>query len=386
MIEITDLSPDVNVHLDEYQRLLGYPKGYVMEGRAAELAASSRAWYAEHGRPWIYARQAVRLDYGPGKVCIDGIAFHSTRLAETLEQAEATSAILVAVSAGPELEAEADRLWRAEKPDEYFFLESYGSAVVEHLTTVAGARLCAWADPQQLAVLPHYSPGYPEWDISEQAALFSLLKGMPGHIEVLESGALRPKKSLLAVFGVTPHLDHARQLANLVPCESCSFAPCQYRRAPYSRADVTYGVNTKALRRWASERLSLEKRDDGSINALFRYDGTTCTNEGRPLAFDYHVTLGPAISGYPIREQRCEPAPGDTGHTYMCRYIDSRDQLMSAIEHESPLLGRRLNDVLGWQRPQSPAGCFCDAASREHKWGLVLETIHYALSRGVDSK
>jgi hypothetical protein len=25
------------------------------------------------------------------------------------------------------------------------------------------------------------------------------------------------------------------------------------------------------------------------------------------------------------------------------------------------------------------AGCYCDAASRQHKWGLVLETIHYAL-------
>ena len=34
--------------------------------------------------------------------------------------------------------------------------------------TMTGARLCAWADGQRLAVLPHYSPGYPEWDIAEQ--------------------------------------------------------------------------------------------------------------------------------------------------------------------------------------------------------------------------
>ena len=32
-----------------------------------------------------------------------------------------------------------------------------------------------------------------------------------------------------------------------------------------------------------------------------------------------------------------------------------------------------------WRREPSAAGCYCEAASRDHKWGLVLETIHYAL-------
>ena len=26
-----------------------------------------------------------------------------------------------------------------------------------------------------------------------------------------------------------------------------------------------------------------------------------------------------------------------------------------------------------WARPASPAGCYCEPASRQHKWGLVLE-------------
>jgi hypothetical protein len=37
--------------------------------------------------------------------------------------------------------------------------------------------------------------------------------------------------------------------------------------------------------------------------------------------------------------------------------------------------------VLPWRRGSSVAGCFCEADSREHKWGLVLETIHYALAQ-----
>jgi hypothetical protein len=43
------------------------------------------------------------------------------------------------------------------------------------------------------------------------------------------------------------------------------------------------------------------------------------------------------------------------------------------------MLGQPLESVLAWPRPANQAGCYCDAASREHKWGLVLETIHYAL-------
>jgi len=56
---------------------------------------------------------------------------------------------------------------------------------------------------------------------------------------------------------------------------------------------------------------------------------------------------------------------------------------MAAIGVERPLHGQPLDDVIRWTRPSSPAGCYCEAESRQHKWGLVLETIHYALSVGV---
>ena len=169
-----------------------------------------------------------------------------------------------------------------------------------------------------------------------------------------------------------------------MPCHRCSLAHCQFRRKPYTRAAREenahrYTVNTKALARWATERLSLETRSDGAVDARFRYEGTTCSNMGRPLTFQYEVTLGPRREGYPIREQRCGPSPKDTGHIFMCQYLTNAGPLMAAIDREKPLLGEPLDRVLSWQRPANPAGCYCEAAAREHKWGLVLETIHYAL-------
>jgi hypothetical protein len=65
----------------------------------------------------------------------------------------------------------------------------------------------------------------------------------------------------------------------------------------------------------------------------------------------------------------------------MCRYLSDPDELMALIARERPLHRRPLEEIVGWSRPASPAGCYCEPDSRQHKWGLVLETIHYALSR-----
>ena len=236
MMEVVDRSPEVAVDPAEYRRLLGYPRDHVLSERVLELSAWAADWYRQHGRPWLYAREAERVEIEAGRTCLNGAAFSSRRLAATLQQAEAHSAVLVAVGAGPEAEEHAHQLWLEEKPDEYFFLEIFGSAVVEHLLTAAAARLCSWADGQALAVLPHHSPGYAQWDVAEQGRLLELMHGaLPDKLEALASGALRPKKSQLAVFGLTRHTERVGRLTDLVPCQNCAFTPCQFRRAPYAR-------------------------------------------------------------------------------------------------------------------------------------------------------
>ncbi|MGD0911891.1 MAG: hypothetical protein ABR928_08340 [Terracidiphilus sp.] len=400
-IELAEAITQVDVLDEEYARLLGYPRGFVLEDRARELANWAREWYAQHGRPWMYARQAENFSISGNAINIDGAQFISSRLKETLQQAEAHSVIMVAVGAGTEAEEEARQRWTDEKPDEYFFLDMYASAVVERLATMAGARLCDWAEQRGMAVLPHHSPGYTEWDIAEQPRLLELLKQtrseqFPSPVEVFETGMLRPKKTLLAVFGLTSHTDRLARLTSLIPCERCSFGPCRYRRAPFRRSprpvgeviaarasslnqNAAYSVNRKALVRWAKERLKLRVNDDSTVDAEFRYDGTTCTNMGRPLTFFYHVKLGASTEGYPIRMQQCVPAPGDEGHMLMCKFTEDEAALMRAIGSEKPLAGEKLETVLAWQRMPSAAGCYCESTSREHKWGLVFETIHYAL-------
>ncbi len=410
MREIFDASPVVNVAEAEYRRLLGYPSHYAPGERAEELAAWARHWFAEHGRPWIYLSEAELELVGNGVLRIGGKEFQSRQLHDHLQQLGARRVMLMAVSAGLECEEHARQLWEAAKPDEYFFLEMFGSAVVEHLVAATNSRVCDLAEREGLMAVPHYSPGYGGWDIAEQNKLFALITGsakrlLPGPLEVLTSGMLRPKKSLLAVIGLAPAVARAAGAVSAGPCESCSFSPCQYRRRAYrydgrvatateqpkthsaefptvSRLSaVAYTVSARALKKWAGERVSLVPRADGGVEACFRFDGTTCSNSGQPLAFEYIVSLGPPELGRPILRADCRPAPGDEGHKKMCAYLSDADALMTAIAGERPpLLDRPLDDIFTWSRTSASSGCHCAADGRAHKWGLALEAIHYTLA------
>ena len=118
MIEISDTSPPVDVHPAEYTRLLGYPRGWTLDGRARELGDEARDWYARHGRPWTYARGVEGIRIHDGAVLVDGVRFNSSRLSATLAAAGADRAVRVAVSAGPPLEEEAPVRWGDGKPEE----------------------------------------------------------------------------------------------------------------------------------------------------------------------------------------------------------------------------------------------------------------------------
>ena len=239
MIEWAGVHERVEVAPATYHRLLGYPAGIEPGERALELAAWATAWYGERARGWIYAREATSVACREGAVTIDGVEFRARRLHRMLTEAGTAGAVLVAASAGPDLEAEAAECWREGRPDEYYFLETLGSAVVERLLVDAGARLCAWAEERGLSVLPHDGPGYAGWNVAEQPRLHALMRDArqidwPGPLDALDSGALRPKKSALAVFGLVRHAGEETPRVTPVPCHNCPAAHCQFRRAPYA--------------------------------------------------------------------------------------------------------------------------------------------------------
>jgi hypothetical protein len=116
-----------------------------------------------------------------------------------------------------------------------------------------------------MAVLAALQPRVSGVGRSEQPRLLELMKRtrrepFPSRVEVFDSGMLRPKKTQLAVFGLTRHTERLRRLTDLVPCESCSFGPCQYRRAPYR------GLRGRPASRCRRARLRAGRNAQYSVN------------------------------------------------------------------------------------------------------------------------
>lgn len=138
-----------------------------------------------------------------------------------------------------------------------------------------------------------------------------------------------------------------------------------------------YAFPLRALRRWATENLSLVRAADGSVAAEFRLECSTCGN----IAFHviYHVQLSPPSDGCRILALDCAPAPGDVNFREQCEASADETRLLAAIRSEQPLLGQPLSDALTWTPQTTPDGCLCATTARAHKWRAVLQTLHHAL-------
>ncbi len=387
-----------------FRHHLGLPVGAEWTDDIATLAAKASDWYDEHGKPWS-ARRAIGItEIVEDMIHLEGGSrLTSAVFAAGLREVGAHELVVVAISAGPEVDSEIDRLWEAGRPDEAMFLNAYAISVTEHLRSREADHLAELAGRQGTTVLPHYSPGYEGWELSDQRHLHALIVDadleLPGPLELLPSGGLRPAKSTLAVFTITTSPEaggvkavgsrdprsfwshHRTVPLNAVPLNAVPLNPAREEPGPPRRDPPAYALPARTLERWASRRLTVTEAGDGRLHARFRFDGTTCSNMGLPLAFDFEVELARETDTHRVLACRCAPAAGDTGHRSMCGYLTAPEEFMNAIQEAPVWTGRTLDELMAWAPETSLTGCLCTRASRDHKWRVFIQTLHYALGQ-----
>ena len=228
----------------ELLRLVGLPRGRELGGELRERAQAARAWFATNGRPFAATRRFDVERVSPSDVRLtEGSELRSEALADGLRATGGHAAVVLAVSAGREVAAEARRLWASDTPDEAYFLDRFAAAVTEALVLWASGSECRKASGAGETLLPPLSPGCGRFEIGDQHRLMRLLAAEDtgsermrlGPIELLSTGALDPQHSLLAVLGVT-----RQALATATPedlCRGCELDPCRFRRAAFLDAD-----------------------------------------------------------------------------------------------------------------------------------------------------
>ena len=394
----------VSIPEAEWKRHLCTPAGEPLSEDAQMGVERALNWVNEHGRPWSFVSEPIDLETKNDRIRLTNCAeFTSRALAEKLRLGQAHCAVAVAVGAGPSVSAEIQRLWDAERPDEAFFLNAAAAAVAEQLLLRARKSICDLAEPTGLAALSQESPGYDGWDLGDQCALLDLLAAQPAwssaaKLDILQSGMLSPEHSQLALFGLGPSAVVQALEPSAIPCVRCSMDPCSHRRMRFA-GDIPALVDTassvavetkvaavienhyaypdKALRRWSRELLTIDLCGDQSVEATFRPDCKTCSNMGVPFGFVYSIKLGLRRDGYPIRKLSCRPS--DSDYQCMCSCLEDPDGFPQAMISAPDFIGQTLSQILDWNPLVEPAGCLCRQPSRDHKWKIALQTVHYKL-------
>jgi len=230
---LTQPDPELLAHAvpeAELARLAGLPPGGLEDERFRDLARAARAWYAAHGRPRVFARSGELVAPGSDAVEIvadtSSVRFTSRRLARALTRSNAHALVVTVVSAGAELATEATRLW-SDRPDEAWFLDRLGAALVE--TLVGQMRAVFEGALPDVRLLAPLAPGHDGWELAEQRLAFDFLResGDLAPLRLTEGGMLFPAHSMLVAFGVTCEQIRVDDRA---PCTTCSLTSCTIRR------------------------------------------------------------------------------------------------------------------------------------------------------------
>jgi hypothetical protein len=182
-----------------------YPDIAPVAQEVRATAAAMAAHALEVATPVAWLRQVAVRRIDDGRVELDGGAIAtSATLAESLRGSSA--AHLFVVTLGSRLDARVSELFEAMDGLEGLFLDTAGWVVVQSALAAVRRRLGARARADGHRVTRRAGPGYLDWPLAEQATVVSTLAqgaALPG-IEVLDSGAILPEKTITGLYGLVP--------------------------------------------------------------------------------------------------------------------------------------------------------------------------------------
>ena len=223
------LHPDpasIPIEESEVVRLLGYEQGKDPEAKIRSILKKNLRAIPGLITPAVkFAIIEVDRDRSLGDTVelFSGVCLQGSGISTALSGAMA--AALFAVTAGEGVEREITRL-SSESVVDAFILDACASTVAETLARVAHGQIDKEATTLGLHTGYRYSPGYCDWDLSEQGKLFDLLKPDDIGLRLGESFMMMPRKSITGVIG----LGRDREEIRISPCAACDDETCMTRR------------------------------------------------------------------------------------------------------------------------------------------------------------
>jgi hypothetical protein len=127
---------------------------------------------------------------------------------------------------GPALEERVTALSKEGDMLAAVVLDAIGSAAAEAVARYANDRIDDMAAEEGLRTSCRASPGYGDWDVKEQIALFELVPAGRIGVTLTESGMMVPRKSVSFAVHIAKEPVRLRSESS---CRNCDMETCPYR-------------------------------------------------------------------------------------------------------------------------------------------------------------
>lgn len=138
---------------------------------------------------------------------------------------ESTHAALFLCTAGEDFTRMTNALNEQGDIMEAYILDAIGSLTVENAIDKIQEDLKKIFHKEHLKISNRYSPGYCNWPLSDQTALFELIGENPTGITLSDSCLMTPRKSVSGILGIGKNLKHHEY-----GCKVCQNTTCIYRK------------------------------------------------------------------------------------------------------------------------------------------------------------
>ncbi|MBA7643721.1 hypothetical protein ES703_51453 [subsurface metagenome] len=158
------------------------------------------------------------------RVVIEGsFTFRSEVVAQLVEQCEKVALFIATI--GSRLEEMVCHLAEDELVLQAAVLDAIGSGVTETVADFVQGKIGKVARAQELYISRRFSPGYCDWDISQQKMVFRAMNGDSAGVHLTKGYLMLPQKSISGIIGIG-----SREVEDYNPCKMCDKQDCVGRR------------------------------------------------------------------------------------------------------------------------------------------------------------
>ena len=172
-----------------------------------------------------YVIKNVDFVQGPLAILDDSIALQSHVIARLLERC--CMAAIFVVTIGSHLEETACRLAEDRLILQSYVLDAIGSEAVERVAAYVEEMTRETARADGLVISNRFSPGYCDWDVSQQKVIFEAVNAYSIGVRLTEQCLMVPQKTISGIIGIGPSEGNVEDYN---PCRTCDRLNCLGRR------------------------------------------------------------------------------------------------------------------------------------------------------------